>query len=57
MKPECCHSEPFTVILSPWLVILSGAKNLALDAQGKLREESRSAPSRNSGRDSSLRSE
>ena len=25
-----CHSEPFAVILSPSLVILSGAKNLAL---------------------------
>ena len=25
-----CHSEPFAVILSPPLVILSGAKNLAL---------------------------
>ena len=25
-----CHSEPFAVILSPSLVILSEAKNLAL---------------------------
>src|SRR5271157_6652711 len=31
-----CHSEPFAVILS-------AAKDLALPAQGKLREESRSA--------------
>jgi hypothetical protein len=31
-----CHSEPFAVILS-------AAKDLALGAQGKLREESRSA--------------
>jgi len=28
--PHYCHSEPFAVILSPSLVILSGAKNLAL---------------------------
>jgi hypothetical protein len=27
---KACHSEPFAVILSPSLVILSGAKNLAL---------------------------
>jgi len=32
-----CHSEPFAVILSE-------AKHLALGAQGKLREESRSPP-------------
>jgi len=28
--PLACLSEPFAVILSPSLVILSGAKNLAL---------------------------
>ncbi len=33
--PPSCHSEPFAVILS-------AAKDLALAAQGKLREESRS---------------
>jgi hypothetical protein len=33
--PLDCHSEPFAVILSE-------AKDLALGAQGKLREESRS---------------
>jgi len=32
---QCCHSEPFAVILSE-------AKDLTLGAQGKLREESRS---------------
>jgi hypothetical protein len=49
-----CHSEPFAVILSE-------AKDLALGAEGKLREESRSEPvglkKREPGRDSSLRSE
>jgi len=36
--------KPFqAVILSAFAVILSEAKNLALPAQGKLREESRSA--------------
>src|SRR5208283_3183754 len=49
-----CHSESFAVILSPFAVILSAAKDLALplrvnfakdlalSAQDKLREESRS---------------
>ena len=58
-----CHSEPFAVILSPSLVIPSGAKNLALplrvnsaedlarDAQGKLREESRSASDESTNQD------
>src|SRR5208337_2630779 len=40
-KPSGCHSEPFAVILIPQ----SREKDLALPAQGKLREESRSAPS------------
>jgi len=38
--PLHCHPEPFAVILSE-------AKNLALGAQGKLREGSRSAAPQN----------
>jgi hypothetical protein len=41
-----CHSEPFAVILS-------AAKDLALGAQGKLREESRSASGRLNQKDQS----
>ena len=43
--PRRCHSEPFAVTLSPSHVILTPqqrGKDLALAAQGKLREESRS---------------
>jgi hypothetical protein len=36
LPPLHCHPEPFAVVLSE-------AKNLALGAQGKLREGSRSA--------------
>jgi hypothetical protein len=37
-----CEKPCNAVILSPFAVILSAAKNLALPAQGKLREGSRS---------------
>jgi hypothetical protein len=36
------HNPANAVILGPFAVILSAAKNLALPAQGKLREGSRS---------------
>ena len=39
---EAAEKRSNAVILSPFAVILSAAKNLALPAQGKLREGSRS---------------
>jgi len=42
LSPSLVILSPSLVILSPSLVILSEAKDLALAAQGKLREESRS---------------
>src|SRR5208337_4991990 len=47
-----CHSEPFAVILSPFASLrVNSAKDLALSAQGKLREESRSGlPSTKQGK-------
>jgi hypothetical protein len=39
---EAAEKASNAVILSPFAVILSAAKNLALPAQGKLREGSRS---------------
>jgi hypothetical protein len=40
---QAAEKRSNAVILSPFAVILSAAKNLALAAQGKLREGSRSA--------------
>ncbi|SPE26344.1 hypothetical protein SBA2_30009 [Acidobacteriia bacterium SbA2] len=45
--PQYCHSEPFAVILSPSLVILSGARNLALSIFNAVRDSSSPAASRN----------